>query len=133
MLRIPHKLQPFIFNIVSPVVGRLFIREDQLATRVVAETDNPTMTFVANINVLGGGVVLVDGDGLESIRGIVLLEKGFRHLEELGVFLIVATRGEGAFLFKQYFHLAERHATRELLVLLENVLASGVFGELGFL
>ena len=91
------------------------------------------MTFVANINVLGGGVVLVDGDGLESIRGIVLLEKGFRHLEELGVFLIVATRGEGAFLFKQYFHLAERHATRELLVLLENVLASGVFGELGFL
>ena len=32
------------------------------------------MTFVANINVLGGGVVLVDGYGLEFIRGVVLLE-----------------------------------------------------------
>ena len=133
MLRIPHEFQPFIFNIVSPVVRRLLIREDQVATGVVAETDDPTMTLVANINVLGSSVVLVDGHGLESIRGIVLLEKGLRHLEELDVFLVVATRGEGAFLFKQYFHLVERHATRELLVLLENVLAPGVLGELGFL
>ena len=73
MLRIPHKLEPFIFNIVSPVVRGLLIRENQLATGVVAETDDPTMTFVANINVLGGGVVLVDGHGLEPIRGVVLL------------------------------------------------------------
>ena len=64
VLRIPHEFQPFIFNIVSPVVRR----EDQLATRVVAETNDPTMTLVANINVLGSSVVLVDGHGLESIR-----------------------------------------------------------------